>query len=74
MFKNINSIISQSKHTSNTCQITKSSKLSELTCSLATAFHPGNKNKGGRVLPFVCYLTDNYYISQNWLVRNRDSD
>lgn len=52
MFKNINSMITQSKHTSKTCQITKSAKLSESACSLATAFHSGNKNKEGRVLLF----------------------
>ena len=51
-------MITQSKHTSNTCQITKSAKLSELTYSLATAFHPGNKNKvEGASTPF-CLLFD----------------
>ena len=68
-------MITQSKHTSKTCQTTKSAKLSESTCSLAIAFHWGNKNKGGRGLLFLSAIwQNNYCISQKWLVRNRDSD
>lgn len=58
MFKNINSMITQSKHTSKTCQITKSAKLSESACSLATAFHSGNKNKKREEYSFFRLLFD----------------